>query len=71
MQIAQSTPAKGDAVTSSTPARIPAVLVLADGRIVEDCTPADFLADRRRWAQADRAAHGAAGRPRRARSDGR
>ncbi|WIM69824.1 glutamine-hydrolyzing carbamoyl-phosphate synthase small subunit [Corynebacterium suedekumii] len=32
MQIAQSTPAKGDAVTSSTPARIPAVLVLADGR---------------------------------------
>ena len=32
MQIAQSTPAKGDAVTSSIPARIPAVLVLADGR---------------------------------------
>lgn len=30
------------------------VLVLADGRIVEDCTPADFLADRRRWAKADR-----------------
>lgn len=30
------------------------VLVLADGRILEDRTPADFLADRRRWAQADR-----------------
>jgi len=30
------------------------VLVLTDGRIIEDRTPADFLTDRRRWAQADR-----------------
>ena len=30
------------------------VLVLAGGRIIEDTTPADFLADRRRWARAHR-----------------
>jgi ATP-binding cassette subfamily B protein len=35
------------------------VLVLADGRIVEDCTPTEFLADRRRRAQADRRKRGA------------
>lgn len=32
------------------------VLVLADGRIVEDCTSTEFLAHRRRWTQADRPA---------------